>query len=70
MRVLSQILLRRSWRGSGPELWRGLGGQRIELFGRSEALGSLLNHQLSFLDHVHEFDTDERCLRCVKRFEP
>jgi hypothetical protein len=49
---------------------RGLGGQRVELFGRSETLVSLLNHQLPFLDHVHEFDADERGLRRVKRFEP
>jgi hypothetical protein len=47
----------------------GLGGQGVEQFGRSEALVSLLNHQLSFPDHVHEFDPDERSLRRVKRFE-
>ena len=47
----------------------GLGGQRVEQFGRGEALVSLLNHQLSFPDHVHEFDTDESGLRRVKRFE-
>ena len=68
--VLSQILLRRSGRGSAPCLWRGLGGQCVELFGRSAALVSLLDYQLSFLDHVHEFDADERCLSRVKRFEP
>ena len=44
--------------------------QRVELFGRSEALVSLLDQQLPFLDHVHEFDADKRCLRRVKRFEP
>jgi len=27
-------------------------------------------YQLPFLDHVHEFDADERGLRRVKRFEP
>jgi hypothetical protein len=47
----------------------GLGGQGVEQFGRSKALVSLLNHQLSFPDHVHEFDADERGLRRVKRFE-
>ena len=47
----------------------GLGGQGVEQFGRSEALVSPLNSQLSFPDHVHEFDTDESGLRCVKRFE-
>ena len=34
-----------------------LGGQGVEQFGRSKALVSLLNHQLSFPDHVHEFYT-------------
>jgi hypothetical protein len=56
--------------GSCPCLWRGLGGQGVEQFGRSEAFVSLLDHQLPFLDHVHEFDADERGLRRVKRFEP
>ena len=32
---------------------RGLGGQRVELFGRSEAFAFSLNSQLFFLDHVH-----------------
>jgi hypothetical protein len=57
-------------KGSGPGLWRGLGGQCVELFGRSEALVSLPDHQLPFLDHVHEFNADESGLRRVKRFEP
>ena len=47
-----------------------LGGQRVELFGRSAALISLLDHQLSFLDHVYQFDAHERGLYRVKRFEP
>jgi hypothetical protein len=47
----------------------GLGGQGGEQFGRSEALVSSLKPQLFFLDHVHEFDPDERGLRRVKRFE-
>jgi len=43
----------------------GLGGQGVEQFGRSEAFVSGLDHQLSFLYHVHEFDTDERPLGSV-----
>src|SRR5215813_3752000 len=70
LEVLLQILLRRSCRGNCPCLWRGLGGQGVEQFGRSEAFVSLLDYQLPFLDHVHEFDADERGLRRVKRFEP
>ena len=57
-------------KGQLPLSVGGLGGQGVELFGRSEALVSGLDHQLSFLDHVHEFDPDERVLGCVKRFEP
>ena len=34
----------------------GLSSQRVEQFGRSEALVSGLTHQLFFLNHVHEFD--------------
>ena len=34
----------------------GLSSQRVEQFGRSEALVSGLTHHLFFLDHVHEFD--------------
>jgi hypothetical protein len=48
----------------------GLRGQGIELFGRSEAFVSLLDHQLSFLDHVHEFNADQGVLGCIERFEP
>ena len=57
-------------KGQWPPSVGGLGGQRVELFGRSAALVALLDYQLSFLDHVHEFDADERGLRRVKRFEP
>jgi hypothetical protein len=35
---------------------RRLSGERVELFGRSEALVPSLNHHLFFPDHVHEFD--------------
>jgi hypothetical protein len=44
----------------------GLGGQGVEQFGRSEALVSVLDHQLFFLYHVHEFDTNERPLCCIE----
>ena len=44
----------------------GLDGQGVEQFGRSEAFVSGLDHQLSFLDHVHEFDTDQGSLCSVK----
>jgi hypothetical protein len=57
-------------KGELPCLWRGLGGQGVEQFSRREALIPLLDYQLPFLDHVHEFDADERGLRRVKRFEP
>jgi len=57
-------------KGQLPPSVGGLSGQRVELFGRSEALVSLLDHQLSFLDHVHQFDANESRLRRVKRFEP
>ena len=47
-----------------------LGGQRVEPFGRCAALASLCDHHLSFLDHVHEFDPNQRVLGCLKRLEP
>ena len=47
-----------------------LSGQRVEQFGRSEALFPGLYDHLSFLDHVHEFDPDQGVLGCVERFEP
>src|SRR5215470_13699204 len=40
--ALSQTLLRRSCRGSCPCLWKGLGSQGVEQFGRSAALFSSL----------------------------
>jgi hypothetical protein len=42
--------------GQLPLSVRRLGSERIELFGRSEALFPSLNHHLFFPDHVHEFD--------------
>jgi len=56
-------------KGQSPLSGWGLRSQRVEQFGRSEALFPGLHDHLSFLDHVHEFDADERCLRRVKRFE-
>jgi hypothetical protein len=51
--------------GEEPQSVRGLGGRRVELFGRGEAFVSCLHHQLPFCDHVHEFNTDSRSLRIV-----
>src|SRR5215471_13910533 len=48
----------------------GLRGQRVEQFGRSEALLPGLNDHLSFRDHMHEFDPNQGILSCVKRFKP
>ena len=53
-------------KGQLPWSVEGLRGQGIELFSRSEALVSGLDYQLLFLDHVHEFNTDERPLCCIK----
>ena len=58
------------FRGSTPWEGGGLGGQSVELFGRSKALVSGLDYQLSFLEHVHEFDTGERPLCGVDRLKP
>ncbi|SRR6266545_3992183 len=44
----------------------GLSGEGVELFSRSEAFAFSLNSQLFFLDHVHEFDTDQGPLCSVK----
>jgi hypothetical protein len=57
-------------KGQLPLAAEGLGGQGVEQFGRSAALVSGLDHQLFFLNHVHEFDTGERPLCCIERFEP
>ena len=42
--------------GQLPLSVRRLRGERVELFGCSEALFPSLNHHLFFPDHVHEFD--------------
>ena len=44
-------------KGQLPLSVRRLSGESVELFGRSEALVSGLDPHLSFLDHVHEFNT-------------
>ena len=53
--VVSQIL--KGMKGQWPLAVEELSGQGVELFGRGAAFGSLLDHQLPFLDHVHEFNT-------------
>ena len=57
-------------KGQWPLVVGGLGGQGGEPFGRREVLGSLLNHPLPFLEHVHELDPDACVVGCVERFEP
>jgi hypothetical protein len=47
----------------------GLRGQRVELFGRGEALLDP-TRKLPFAQHVHQFDANQGGLRRVKRFEP
>ena len=42
--------------GQFPLSVQRLRGERVELFGRSEALFPSLHHHLFFPDHVHEFD--------------
>jgi hypothetical protein len=53
-------------KGQLPCLWRGLGGQGVEQFGRSEAFVFLFDYQLPLLDHVHEFYTNQCVLGCCK----
>ncbi len=48
----------------------GLGGQRIELFGRREVFFPLISHQLALLEHMHEFDARQRALCGLENFEP
>jgi hypothetical protein len=38
----------------------GLCREGVEPFSGSEVPGSLLKHQLPFLEHVHQFDPHER----------
>src|SRR5262249_22405148 len=57
-------------KGELPLSVERLGGQGVELIGRSEPLVSGLKYHLFFLDHVHEFDSNQSVLGCLKRFEP
>ena len=45
--------------GALPLSEGGLSGHSEELCGRSEGVVSLLDHQLPFLEHVHQFDTNQ-----------
>ena len=56
--------------GQLPWSVEGLRGQGVEQFGRSAALVSVLHPHLSFLDHVHELNPNERVLGCLERFKP
>gem|GEM_PF-4836277 len=58
---------RRLWCELAPS-GRGLCRQTVELFGHTAA-PNYLAFQLSFLEHVHEFNTGQGRLRRVKRFE-
>ncbi len=49
-------------KGQLPLSGWGLSGQRVEQFGRSEALFPGFHDHLSFLDHVHEFDPNQDSL--------
>jgi hypothetical protein len=57
-------------KGQSPLSEWGLRGQRVEQFGRSEALFPGLHDHLSFLDQVHAFDPDQSILGGVKRLKP
>jgi hypothetical protein len=57
-------------KGQLPLSGWGLSGQRVEQFGRSEALFPGLHDDLPFFDHVHEFDPDQSVLGGLERFEP
>ena len=69
-RVLSQILLRRACKGSGPSRWRGGGGQRGALGGRRAALVARRASQLPLLAPGQECDAAARGLRRLLRFAP
>ena len=56
-------------KGQWPLSVGELGSQGVEQFGRSEALVSFLDHQLAFLDHVHELDPDQ-CVLGVVYLQP
>jgi hypothetical protein len=56
-------------KGELPLSIEGLCNEGVEPFSRREALFSLPNHQLPFLDHVHEFDPDQCVLGGPQRLE-
>src|SRR5262249_41722260 len=62
----AQEVVKRQW----PLSVGRLSGQGVEQFGRSAALVSVLHPHLSFLDHVHELNANQRILGCVKRLKP
>ena len=43
--------------------------QGVKLFGRREPLSSRFTPQLPFLEHVHELDTGQSTLGCIKGLE-
>ncbi len=68
--VVSQILLKEVVKGQLPLSEERLSGQGVEQCGRSETLFAGLHHHLSFLDHVHELNSNECVLGCLERFKP
>jgi hypothetical protein len=68
--VLSQILLRRSCRGRGPGLWRGVGGQRGAWVGRRAALVARRAPQRLLLEPEPEGEADARGRRRGQRGAP
>src|SRR5262245_56354444 len=57
-------------KGQLPLSVKGLSGQGVEQFGRSEAFVFSLHCHLSFPDHVHELNPNQSILGCRKRLEP
>src|SRR5712692_1891623 len=57
-------------KGQSPLSVERLSGQGVEQYGRSETLFAGLHHHLSFLDHVHELNSNECVLGCLERFKP
>jgi len=57
-------------KGQWPLTMKGLSSQGVEQFGRSEAFVFSLHYHLSFLDHVHELNSNECILSGLERFKP
>ena len=68
--ILAECFFKAEDEGALPLSEGGLSGHSEKLCGRSEGVVSGLDHQLPFLEHVHQFDTNQSRLRRVKRFEP